>query len=182
MALSQAAAQLPAAAAAQTLVTVGSLAAVVVGRSVVQTPVMAVMGPRSLNSSRGKTMPNFEILDAPDGNVINRINASAGFMAANHEHYRLADDQPAPAPVTRVITLRAFYDRFTQPERLAIRTAAKTDVVVEDFMKYAEAGPTVDMDSDKTAAGLAYLETEELISAGRADEIRTVPVTAEEAP
>jgi hypothetical protein len=68
-------------------------------------------------------------------------------------------------------TQLAFLRRFTTPERLAIRTAAKESVVLEDFMALLQAATEVRSDDVDVVAGLQALEQFGLIAAGRAAQI-----------
>jgi hypothetical protein len=77
---------------------------------------------------------------------------------------------PKPTQYSRV----EFMSLFTQPELVAIYTAAKTNVEIEiflDFMKAAEFVSTLD---PRTIAGVQALETATLIAAGRANEILNI--------
>jgi len=70
-----------------------------------------------------------------------------------------------------VWTQLAFLRRFTTPERLAIRTAAKESVLLEDFMALLQAATEVRSDDEDVIAGLQALEQFGLVAAGRAAEI-----------
>ncbi|TRX75280.1 hypothetical protein [Pseudomonas mangiferae] len=73
----------------------------------------------------------------------------------------------------------AFLMRFDQ-ERLAIRTAAKKDVQVEDFLDLAGRARYVDLSAPLVRQGVDYLVSLQLLTATRAAEILdTPPVPAE---
>lgn len=72
------------------------------------------------------------------------------------------------------LTLRSFMDRLTVNERIAIRTLAKTDPVVEDLLKYLEGGQVVYLSHAATQQGLAYLQSVGLLTAQRVNEIGAV--------
>jgi len=64
-----------------------------------------------------------------------------------------------------------FKQRLTQAERIAIRTAAKTDDIVYDFMDLLDSSSFIDLMHVDTIAGVNYLESQGLIATGRATEI-----------
>jgi len=68
-----------------------------------------------------------------------------------------------------------FYRKFTTAERVAIRTLAKTDPIVEDIYATLNAaiasGSNVRDDDPDTVNGLAYLESVGVLAEGRAAEI-----------
>jgi len=78
-----------------------------------------------------------------------------------------------PAPVPPKVSPVEFKLLFTAPERVAIK--ASTDPIVQDFFSIVEDPrlTVVDLALQSTQDALAYLETLELIAAGRKDEILT---------
>lgn len=89
--------------------------------------------------------------------------------------------KPAPFQDWRITRL-AFLNRFTQPERLAIRTAAKSSVAIEDYMAMVTEAKWIDLSRADTRAGVQAMETATLLSAGRALEILDAAVQPEERP
>jgi hypothetical protein len=86
-------------------------------------------------------------------------------------------ESPAVPPVQSLSAL-AFKRRFTAAERIAIRTLAKTDPIVADFMDLLDtAGAVVGevhLADPDLIAGVGYFENvAHIISAGRAAEILT---------
>lgn len=83
----------------------------------------------------------------------------------------LSFDPPLPA---REITAYQFLLRFSVAERAAIM--ASGDPVVAQFLKLLEvaamSGVLVDLDSQRTVDGLAYLVDTGVLDAARTDEIR----------
>jgi hypothetical protein len=53
-------------------------------------------------------------------------------------------------------------------ERIAIRTAAKSNPIVEDFMHLLDLAADVNLTHAATMQGVGYLEQQGLIAAGRA--------------
>ena len=74
----------------------------------------------------------------------------------------------APRPPMSVLTFRNL---FTQPEKVAIYTAAKTVVDIEVWLADLSAASTVDLSHAQTIAGVNALEQFGLIGAGRAAQI-----------
>lgn len=103
-----------------------------------------------------------------------------GWAYADGEFSAPVEPDPEPVDYGTKITVLSFLNRFTQAERLALRTEAKTNVVVEDFLGLVTAASFIDLTDAQTIAGVGYLESEELIGTGRADEILTDPVTETE--
>lgn len=73
-------------------------------------------------------------------------------------------------PVPAVPSL-AFLQRFTLEERMAIREAAKSDPIVDDWLDMLRAAQEVDVASQETAAGMAFLVGNGLITDQRAQQI-----------
>ena len=73
----------------------------------------------------------------------------------------------APTQYSRV----DFMSLFTQPELVAIYTAAKTDVQIEIFLDFMKAADFINTTDPRTRAGVQTLEVGGLITTGRANEI-----------
>lgn len=72
------------------------------------------------------------------------------------------------------ITQLAFLRRFTDAERVAIRTAAKSNAQVEDYLDLLAKSQDVDLTDPLTVGGVQALEAGGLIATGRAAEILTL--------
>lgn len=86
-----------------------------------------------------------------------------------------------PPPSTKVTKLK-FKQRLTQAERIAIRLAAKTNEIVEDFLDLIKDAEYIDLSLTETIGGVQYLEAAGIIAVGRADEILNTPVAYDEIP
>jgi len=112
-----------------------------------------------------------------DGAEVYRYNADApvewsGMEFATHDHAVEADNGIPDAPVVAMIRTKLEYlRRFTQEERIAIRTAAKSSAALDDYMQLMELAEEVRSDDPDVASALAMLEGVGLIGAGRAQEI-----------
>ena len=69
-------------------------------------------------------------------------------------------------PIT-LITPYAFMQRFTQPERTALRKS--TDDIVIDMLEGLKAASYININDTNLIAGLGYVESIGLLAAGRKD-------------
>lgn len=76
---------------------------------------------------------------------------------------------PDPEPAQRWIHKAIFIQRIAAANRIAIRAAAKTDPLIEDFLDVLYATDLVNLDNAETQAGVAYLVSENLLTAGEAE-------------
>jgi len=108
-------------------------------------------------------------LQPANGDLI-RITHQNG--ASEERQYWEPVAPPAPDPV-RVISRVQFLKRFTQKERIAIRTAAKVNDVVHDYLTLLDSTTgDVHLDDAFTSSGLDALEAAGLIGVGRASAIK----------
>jgi hypothetical protein len=87
-----------------------------------------------------------------------------------------------PQPVGTKITRLAMRNRFTFAEKVAIETAAQSSASIKVYLDDLAASTFVDLSRPDTQAGVQLLESEGIIATGRASEILTNPVTADEVP
>jgi hypothetical protein len=121
----------------------------------------------------------FEILD-DEGNVVNTIIASIEFVEEYYPgHYR---EQYRPPVYTWVITKVAMISRFTPQEYVGIVSATKTDVEVQAWYDLFQAASKVDLQDERTVAGINALVPKNLITQERADTILTTPAQPNEIP
>jgi hypothetical protein len=114
----------------------------------------------------------YEILDAVNGNVVNTIEASEDFCAANYPFYRLAAAQSSiPTPSVRTLTKLEYMNRFTDAELAGIYTAAKSVIQIEVWLDKFKLAEEINLDDPATIAGVQALEAAGLLPAGRAAEI-----------
>jgi hypothetical protein len=76
-------------------------------------------------------------------------------------------DSLAKSYVTTSLSKVDFLGRFTVEERVAIRQAAVSNAVVNDYLELLAAVTEVSLVSERTTAGVQALETGGLIAAGR---------------
>ena len=112
------------------------------------------------------------------GAEIYRYSADApiewsGMQFATHDHTPVADQGTVTdVPVVAMTWTKLEYlRRFTQDERIAIRTAAKQVPQLEDYLALLELATEVRSDDPDIIAALQMLEGAGLIGAGRAQEI-----------
>lgn len=121
-------------------------------------------------------MSTYIVTRKSDGVEVYRYNADApiewgGMEFATHDHTPEVADGPVDVPPTKVWTKIAYLRRFTQEERVAIRSAAKVVPELEDYLALLELADEVRSDDSDIASALAILEGAGLIGAGRAQEI-----------
>ena len=102
-----------------------------------------------------------------DGNV---ILADADFIAAHHPDAVLQEDDALPE-IKQPISVLDFRNRFTQAEKIAIYTAAKSVVAIQVWIDDLASAKDVNVTHDQTIAGINALESAGLIAKGRAAEI-----------
>lgn len=88
------------------------------------------------------------------------------------------DDDDRAGPVVlphprRVVSSLAFLERFTQAERIALRDAARQNAVLDDWLDLLRAAQEVDLDAERTVAGIAAFVNGALLTTKRAAEILT---------
>lgn len=108
-----------------------------------------------------------ELETVPDGELFVVLDSMDRTLLGRHHDGQ--DWGAALTPVAaRHITKLAFWSRFTAPERVAILTAAKASVAVEDYIAMVKVANFIDLDRADTRAGVQALETATLLAPGRA--------------
>lgn len=79
-----------------------------------------------------------------------------------------------PASRIKIHTPLEFLQLFTIQERAAIRTAAKTDIVIEDFLATLNIVNEVNMSHSVTIQALDYMAASGLITTERLNQIREI--------
>lgn len=114
---------------------------------------------------------NIALADAPLAeNWIEAENVGIGWQFVDGQF--IEPTQPIPSKLWAAFD---FYRRFTSPERIAIRTLAKTDPIAEDFLHTLDAAiaskSNVLAEDSDTVAGLSYLVSQSVLTQQRMDEI-----------
>lgn len=124
-----------------------------------------------------------------DDKIVNTIEADEAFAEANYPGaWRVAAEQPEPpiTPEDARITRLAFVDRFTDAEAVAIDLASIGATVqaasIRRYLDKVNKAVFIDLSREDTQAGVQALETNGLISVGRADVILTTPIQPHERP
>lgn len=81
------------------------------------------------------------------------------------------------ATPVKKITKLALRNRFTLNEKVTLETAAESSALLRSWISDFNVSTYVDLNRPDTQAGIQYLETAGLISAGRANEILNTPIT-----
>jgi hypothetical protein len=123
-------------------------------------------------------MPTFIATPKDTGQEVYRYAADApiewaGMEFATHNHApEAAGEVVADTPIVAMTWTKLEYlRRFTQNERIAIRTAAKAVPQLEDYMALLELATEIRSDDPDIVSALQMLEGAGLIGAGRAQEI-----------
>lgn len=111
-----------------------------------------------------------------------RIIADEAFMAAHYAAgtYVLEPEVVQPKQVNWKITRLAFRNRFTQAEKIALYTAAASNVAIKVYLDDVNAATFIDLQRPDTIAGVQALELATIIAGGRAATILTTEPTSEE--
>lgn len=86
-----------------------------------------------------------------------------------HNHIRKFGEVEVAPP--RLISKVEYLRRFSTEERVAIRTAAKQNAVLEDYLSLLELAADIDLDDPDTIGAVHMLESVGLVGAGRAAEV-----------
>jgi hypothetical protein len=100
----------------------------------------------------------FQVMDA-DG-VYDASATSAAYQAyiASHPLPNIPVPPPPPTPLpTREIHVVEFMQRVPTAKRIAIREAAKSDPILEDFLDIMDKAQQVILDAPNVLSGLSYL-------------------------
>jgi hypothetical protein len=119
------------------------------------------------------------VADGPKAQALTKalaaFNASNQPLNAQQFMQRLIDGQLEGLVASYLVTKIKPIDllqRFTQDERAAIRTAAKSNATIEDYLSMlAAAQGDVDLTHPLTVAGVQQLESAGLIAVGRSAQI-----------
>lgn len=115
----------------------------------------------------------YQILD-DGGAIINTIEATPEFVEQFYAgSYAAVEVEPTPEVTPRILTKLAYINRFTDEELVGIYSAAKVSVPVEVWLKKFELAEEINLDDERTIAGLHAMEASGLLAAGRANEILT---------
>ncbi len=93
---------------------------------------------------------------------------------ATHDHVAQVEITPEGdivGVVVHVYSQVEWLRKFTQAERIAIRTAAAGNVMLDDYIKLMDATSEIHTDDPDVIAGLQTLEAVGLLATGRAAEI-----------
>jgi len=102
-----------------------------------------------------------------DGDLEHLADLNPAAHYAGQGFFRVPD--PEPEPVVRRLSRIAFLQRLGAPKRIQIRGAAKTDVVVEDFLDLLGATDLIELDNADTLAGVQYLVAHNLLTEADAE-------------
>jgi hypothetical protein len=78
---------------------------------------------------------------------------------------------PEPEPEPKRITRIGFMQRIPTPKRIAIRVAAKTEPIIEDFLDLLSATDLIELDHPDTLMGVQYLVMQGLLTQAEAEAV-----------
>jgi hypothetical protein len=116
------------------------------------------------------TSPSGEIIEYTD-TLPDPEHRQAGWRLEQIIIAEASPDAPEPVPVGKVMTKLEYLRRFTQEERITIRTVAASNPVLADYMALLELAQEIDTNDPDTQAAVMMLEGAGLIAAGRGVEI-----------
>ena len=122
-------------------------------------------------------MANYAVQDRATGEIVHAYTADEPSHADVYPYdtYNHIPQIVVIEPVVREVSGISYLRRFTQAERIAIRSAAKQSMVLDDYLKLLDAtisqGGIVNLDDQDTVAAVQMLEQSGLIAVGRAAEI-----------
>ena len=121
-------------------------------------------------------MAEYIVTRKSDGAEVLRYSAAQaqevnGFDLVNYDHTAWNPEAPPAAPTSRTMTKLEYLRRFTTAERVAIRAAAASNPVLDDYLKLMELAQEIDTGDADTIAAVTMLEQAGLIAAGRANEV-----------
>jgi hypothetical protein len=108
------------------------------------------------------------------------ILADEQFMQNHHPNdFVLVVEEvlPFPTPIDSKVTRLAFRNRFTTNEKIALYTAAESNVQLKVYLDDVNAATYIDLTLPETIAGVQLLEAAGIIGSGRANEILTSPIS-----
>ncbi len=85
--------------------------------------------------------------------------------------------QPEPVVVETILNVAEFKMRFTSAERIVLKTAKATDVVIDDFFEIINDPRlvTVDLRSDMIVNAVKYMVSKNFLTQERANVIASIP-------
>jgi hypothetical protein len=101
--------------------------------------------------------------------VINRVVADLEFVQTHYPGMTYVLEEEPPEP--KIISKLAFRERFTTQEKVAIYTAAETNILIKVWLDDLNSAEYVTLDHPPLVEGVNYLEQEGIIAEGRAGEI-----------
>lgn len=119
-------------------------------------------------------MAEYIVYERDTGNVVYAYTADAAcdFPEYPFQQFSHVVKKPEPVvPVQRTTTKLEYLRRFTTEERVAIRSAAASNPVLDDYLKLMELAQEINLDDPDTVAAVAMLEQAGLIASGRAAEV-----------
>ena len=124
-------------------------------------------------------MSTYTVTNKTTGQEVTRYSASSvqeslndvPYPLADYDHTEFAEDAPVVVNGPLVWTKLEYLRRFTQAERIAIRTAATQVPALQDYLELLTLAEEIRSDDPDIVGALQMLEGSGLIGAGRAQGI-----------
>lgn len=122
-------------------------------------------------------MPLFIVYRKSDQEEVHRYAAASttpmedAYPLIEYDHIEQFPDEPTVEPSQRTLTKLEYLRLFTQEERITIRTVAKTNAVLEDYLDMLDIAEEINLDDPDTIAAVMMLEGAGLLAEGRASEV-----------
>jgi hypothetical protein len=111
------------------------------------------------------------LADASLADLTAALGVAAGELGFDGQgFFPFTPEPPPPAPVDELNKVD-FLRLFTQAERIAIRQAAKVNLIVEDYQAMLDNAAVIHLSDPDIQAGVPLLELAGLLGAGRAAQI-----------
>ena len=123
-------------------------------------------------------MSTYVVTRKADGVEVFRYSNDApvewdGMPFAEYDHTPIVELPPPPPvePVGRWMSKLDYLRLFTQAERIAIRTAGKSNTVLEDYLHLLDLTDEVNTGDAEVGDALAMMEAGGLLAVGRRNEV-----------
>ena len=122
-------------------------------------------------TATGKLVSTGTVIADPLPGHLTRLDLAGPPDLSTHEWNETTKSFVVKANNLPTVEVIEFLQRFDVAERIGIRTAAKTDPVVEDFMDLVNKSTRIDLNAPDVTAGLDYMVGNGLLTSVRKDQI-----------
>lgn len=122
-------------------------------------------------------MPLYAVFRKSDQVEVTRYAAGstapmeAEYPLTEYDHLEQVPGEAPVEPKARIQTKLEYLRLFTQEERIAIRTVAAANPVLEDYLDMLKLAEEINLDDPDTIGAVQMLEAAGLLAEGRAAEV-----------